>query len=257
MPSWLQMSRNYNNPESVNYKLAYLREQIGDAEFGKLAYADQVELAMLGETVILGGFLRTELLAAKSIQAKHLAVDDYVELEGTGLKIYRDTAKTDLAAHHGQYEEGKYGSRWMHSDGSYTQAGVEGFIRHIAGTDKDYHYLLHVGSGAINSLGWSNELIITLPEEFKGKPFNIFVALRQVHTGVNSHALGTMQVAGGVKSRDDGTIWVVANYLGFRLASTTGFILDALNNKIVGSWLEHEPSDYAGAIIDFTYIAIA
>jgi len=59
MPSWLQMSRNYNNPDSVNYKLAYLREIIGDEEFGKLAYADQVQLAMLGDTIIIGGFLRT------------------------------------------------------------------------------------------------------------------------------------------------------------------------------------------------------
>lgn len=75
MPLWLQMSRNYSNPESVNYKLAYLREQIGDAEFGKLAYADQVELAMLGKTIAIGGFLRTELIKAKSIKAEHLDID--------------------------------------------------------------------------------------------------------------------------------------------------------------------------------------
>ncbi len=76
MPTLLQLAQSYSNPDSVNYKIAYLREKIGDADFGKLAYADQVELAMLGETVIIGGFLRTELLAAKSIQAKHLAVED-------------------------------------------------------------------------------------------------------------------------------------------------------------------------------------
>ncbi len=76
MPILLQLAQSYSNPDSVNYKIAYLREQIGDAEFGKLAFEDQVQLAMLGDTISVGGYLRTELLAAKSIQAKHLAVED-------------------------------------------------------------------------------------------------------------------------------------------------------------------------------------
>ena len=82
MPIWLQMARSYNNPDSVNYKIAYLREQIGDADFGKLAFEDQVQLAMLGETIIVGGFLKTELIAAKSIVADHLNVDDLAAISG-------------------------------------------------------------------------------------------------------------------------------------------------------------------------------
>lgn len=82
MPILLQLAQSYSNPDSVNYKIAYLREQIGDADFGKLAYEDQVQLAMLGETVIVGGFLRTELIAAKSIHAEHLDVEDLSAITG-------------------------------------------------------------------------------------------------------------------------------------------------------------------------------
>ena len=82
MPIWLQMARSYNNPDSVNYKIAYLREKIGDADFGKLAYADQVQLAMLGDTIVVGGYLKTELIKAKSIVADHLNVDDLAAISG-------------------------------------------------------------------------------------------------------------------------------------------------------------------------------
>lgn len=82
MPVLLQLAQNYTNPDSVNYKIAYLREIIGDEDFGKLAFEDQVQLAMLGETVIVGGFLRTELIAAKSIHAEHLDVEDLSAITG-------------------------------------------------------------------------------------------------------------------------------------------------------------------------------
>ena len=75
MPIWLQMARSYNNPESVNYKIAYLREQMEQQllNLGDLAYEDQVQLAMLGDTIIIGGYLNTELIAADSISTRHLA----------------------------------------------------------------------------------------------------------------------------------------------------------------------------------------
>ena len=80
MPLWLQMSRNYNNPESVNYKLAYLREQMKQQllNLGDLAYEDQVQLAMLGDTIQIGGYLRTELIAANSIVGDKIAANSIV-----------------------------------------------------------------------------------------------------------------------------------------------------------------------------------
>ena len=82
MPILLQLAQSYSNPDSVNYKIAYLRERIGDEDFGKLAFEDQVQLAMLGETIIVGGYLRTELIAAKSIRAEKLDVEDLAAISG-------------------------------------------------------------------------------------------------------------------------------------------------------------------------------
>ena len=49
---------------------------------GDLAYEDRVQVAMLGDTVILGGYLRTELIRAKSIKADQLDVDDLAAISG-------------------------------------------------------------------------------------------------------------------------------------------------------------------------------
>lgn len=84
MPTLLQLSQSYQNPESVNYRLAYLREQMEEKVFGlgELAYEDQVQLAMLGETIQIGGYIRTELLAAKSIFSHHLNVEKLSSISG-------------------------------------------------------------------------------------------------------------------------------------------------------------------------------
>ena len=72
MSIWLKATRNYTNPDSVNYRIAYLREQVSK-NMGYMSFADQIQVAMLGETIIVGGYLNTELLKAKSIFANHLA----------------------------------------------------------------------------------------------------------------------------------------------------------------------------------------
>lgn len=81
MPIWLQMARSYNNPDSVNYKIAYLREQMSK-NLGYLSFEEQAQLAMLGKTITIGGYLNTELIKAKSIYAEMLNVDDLAAITG-------------------------------------------------------------------------------------------------------------------------------------------------------------------------------
>ena len=86
MTTLLQLAQSYTDPESHGYKLAwqkaYLDDLLGDKDFGDLAFEDQVQLAMLGDTVIQGGYLRTELIKAGSISAEHLSVDDLAAISG-------------------------------------------------------------------------------------------------------------------------------------------------------------------------------
>ena len=65
------------SPKLIGQELVFLqndfRELLGD--LGDVAFMDKIEKAMLGETIIIGGYLNTQLIAAKSILAKHLDVD--------------------------------------------------------------------------------------------------------------------------------------------------------------------------------------
>jgi len=81
MPVLLQLAQSYQNPDSVNYKLAYLREQTSK-NLGYSSFEEQVQLATLGKTVIVGGYLNTELIKAKSIVADQLNVDDLSAITG-------------------------------------------------------------------------------------------------------------------------------------------------------------------------------
>ncbi|MEH7490827.1 phage tail spike protein [Neobacillus niacini] len=60
-----------------------------------------------------------------------------------------------------------------HTDGSYTQMSADGFKRYTASDNRNYHYLIHLVSYQVNAfLSW-----IQLPDEFKGKQFQVFTAI--------------------------------------------------------------------------------
>lgn len=75
------------------------------SELGELAWEDKVELAKLGSTIIEGGFLRTELIQAKSIRAAHLNVDDLSAISGQFSRLMAgvpDGARLEMGQKNGQ-----------------------------------------------------------------------------------------------------------------------------------------------------------
>ena len=81
-----------------------------------------------------------------------------------------------------------------HSDGSYTQIGQDGVVYYANGSGNRYHNLIKQGwidtinFGGIGASGWS--ATITLPNEFKNKPFSIIPAITYV---------GCPNIADGIK----------------------------------------------------------
>lgn len=74
MATWLRMVKSPEyNPAKIHENLQELTGDLG--RLGEVAFLDKIERATLGETVIIGGFLNTELIAAKSIFAQHLDVN--------------------------------------------------------------------------------------------------------------------------------------------------------------------------------------
>ncbi len=81
MSVWLKATRNYSNPDSVNYRAVHLREEMSK-NLGYMSFDDLAQVALLGNTIISGGYINTELLKAKSILADHLQVDDLAAISG-------------------------------------------------------------------------------------------------------------------------------------------------------------------------------
>ena len=67
MATWLEMSR------SPEYSPAILSRELRKVHY--LVGIDEFDEALAGETIILGGYLNTKLIKAKSIFAEHLDVD--------------------------------------------------------------------------------------------------------------------------------------------------------------------------------------
>lgn len=97
------------------------------------------------------------------IQAGRIQLSSLTQLPGGGWQI------GNFAIH--DYNR----SRWQHSDGSYTQIGSSpGLEQYIAGRGHRYHNLMYVTtvSGQDTLTKW-----VQLPDEFKGKPFEVYMAL--------------------------------------------------------------------------------
>jgi hypothetical protein len=72
-----------------------------------------------------------------------------------------------------------------HTDGSYTEIGQNGVMYYANGSGNRYHCLMKQGwLGQISGTSWSRT--ITLPSEFKGKPFSVIVSVTEVNA-VNTH----------------------------------------------------------------------
>lgn len=69
-------------------------------------------------------------------------------------------------------------SKWVHSDGSWTQVDPYGMTWSKGSTTTGYHCLLYAGEYISNSEATTT---IYLPEEFKGKPFKVVTSVKRIY----------------------------------------------------------------------------
>lgn len=77
-------------------------------------------------------------------------------------------------------------SKWTHSDGSWTQVSASGMTWSKGGTTTGYHCLLYAGEYTCNS---EQTVTITLPSEFKGKPFKVVTSIKRIYISDTNHVL--------------------------------------------------------------------
>ena len=76
MPQWIEMTRSPEySPKLIGQELVFLQNDFRGllSDLGDVAFVDKIEKAMLGETIIIGGYIRTELIAANSIVGDKIA----------------------------------------------------------------------------------------------------------------------------------------------------------------------------------------
>ena len=78
-------------------------------------------------------------------------------------------------------------SKWTHSDGSWTKISANGMTWSKGGTTTGYHCLLYAGEYICNS---EETVTITLPDEFKGKPFKVVTSIKRIFISNEEYASG-------------------------------------------------------------------
>ena len=114
---------------------------------------------------ITTGIFNAGLIKTGAIQAKDGSL--YINIDSGSFTI--GGGSSDIAKHTNSY------SRYQHADGSYSQIGVNGIERYIAGSGRRYHHLIHLAGYSLNSS--STPRWAQLPNEFKGKLFTVYIAL--------------------------------------------------------------------------------
>ena len=99
--------------------------------------------------------------------------------DGNNFSIGSTSGKTNA------YHSASY-SKWTHSDGSWTQVSASGMTWSKGGTTTGYHCLLYAGEYTCNS---EQTVTITLPSEFKGKPFKVVTSIKRIYISDNNHVL--------------------------------------------------------------------
>jgi phage minor structural protein len=127
-------------------------------------------------------------------------------------------------------------SKWKHSDGSYSKISADGIQRHVGTTDKNYHYLMKAGEGTT----YPNDdrfVTVQLPEEFKGKNFEISVSMQRIIPNATNNLIKYFECSLYSKDVANGrfTVYGSCDY-------TTTTNVTGLTSK---GW------------IDFAYVAIA
>ena len=86
--------------------------------------------------------------------------------------------KDGISLKQGIVDINKNGVKVTHSNGDYSQMNSSGFMRYVGGTGKSYHYLMSTGTVNVRD---GRDVTVQLPDEFKGKSFQITISAFKVN----------------------------------------------------------------------------
>ena len=241
MATWLEKSR------SPEYSPAKLSQMLAEVE--AVIGIDELDEAMAHETIIAGGYLNTHLIKAKSITAEHMNVDRLSSIVAdTGYLRVGDGAVT-IDGENSRIQAN-------HADGSYTRMSSEGLLRHVAGTNFSYNYLLYVGEVDIEITSeFMESVFITLPSEFRGTNYEVFVSIGSFLTPQHRF-IDTIVVKGNAVSNN--RILIGAGLSAAKAEPRFGMMQVPLSDPITDFFLTGDPYNlFNEGMVRVQYIVIA
>jgi phage minor structural protein len=139
------------------------------------------------------------------------------------------------------------------SNTSYSHISADGFYRYDGSTGREYHYLLASGVATISE---SSDALIQLPDEFKGKKFEVLVSIKSAKAASNA-SIELFNVGAGSKNVTAATFKI----LGY-MSSNYNPTLNKYTSYISGSWLLNDNTNLTSypsfkGSMEVSWIAVA
>lgn len=140
--------------------------------------ADQIQSAVSGKIGASDvGTIVTQNATSWGLSIYGKLSGTHYNFDGTNFSIGSSSGGT-TAYHAAGY------SKWVHSDGSWTQVDASGMKWGKGSTTSGYHCLMHAGEYTCNSEATQT---VYLPDEFKGKPFKVVTAVKRIYISLNDY----------------------------------------------------------------------
>ena len=166
---FVNVNKQVSNLETRTASLEVTSDQI-QTEVSKKIGADQV------------GTIVTQNAESWNLSINGKLKGTYYNFDGSSFTI-GSSSGNGKAYHTSEY------SKWTHSDGSWTKVDANGMTWSKGNTTSGYHCLLYAGEYTCTS---EQTVSITLPSEFKGKPFKVVTAIKRIYISEDQFATGCM-----------------------------------------------------------------
>lgn len=166
---FVNVNKQVSNLETRTASLEVTSDQI-QTEVSKKIGADQV------------GTIVTQNAESWNLSINGKLKGTYYNFDGSSFTI-GSSSGNGKAYHTADY------SKWTHSDGSWTKVDANGMTWSKGNTSSGYHCLLYAGEYTCAS---EQTVTITLPSEFKGKPFKVVTAIKRIYISEDQFATGCM-----------------------------------------------------------------
>ena len=244
----------YMDTDDINIATNVIRINKNGIGFSNSGYNGEYKTAMTIDGSIVADFITTGTLDANLIKAGTLSSKSgnaYIDLDDETFRL--GGLSGDIVEHDNTK------SKYIHEDGSYTEISNRGLRRRTATGSFDYNYLVYVGEVEIDITGniLGDDVIIQLPDEFKGKIFKAFSSLKTFRLP-GGYVLDSITVDAWATDISEGKIKVNSSMWSRKVDLKTGYIKGADGSQVWGSFLDSDLNSFTNqGTVEVQYMVIA